>query len=69
MALPINDIFSLILGNFLSMVLRLFICLTKSETLVVDTLSALMDSPRYLVNSVVLLLISGGMLRYILFRI
>jgi len=43
--------------------------LTKSDTFVVEALSALIDSSRYFPIYPDLLLISGGRLTYILFRI
>lgn len=64
-----NDILSLTFGSFLSIAFRLFICLTKSDTLAVDALRARMDSSKYLPISPDLRLISGGMLTYILLRI
>ena len=47
MICPISDIFSLILGSCLSIDLRLFICLTKSETFPVEVFNAFIDSAKY----------------------
>jgi len=58
-----KDIFYLILGNLLSIAFRLFICFTKSDTFAVEAFNALIESPKYLSRSLVLLFISGGMLR------
>ena len=46
----IDDIFSLILGNLLSIAFKLFICFTKSDTFVVDIFNSLIEAYKYFSN-------------------